>query len=84
MSSAGIRGPLLYNEDCETTTATSQRYLTILQTIFIPELRRRNIEMYNVWFQQDGAIPQTERILLDCLATKFREHFITLMATTFT
>lgn len=45
LSSAGIIGPFFYEENGETTAITSQRYLTILKTKFLPELRRRDIEM---------------------------------------
>lgn len=34
--------------------------------------------MNNVWFQQDGAIPHTAKIVLEWLAEKFGEHFISL------
>lgn len=78
LSSAGIIGPFFYEEDGETTTVTSQRYLTILKTKFLPELERRDIEMNNVWFQQDGATPHTARIVLEWLAEKLGEHFISL------
>lgn len=78
LSSIGIIGPFFYEEDGETTTVTSQRYLTILKKKFLPELRRRYIEMNNVWFQQDGATPHTAKIVLEWLAEKFGEHFISL------
>lgn len=65
LSSAGIIGPFFYEEDGETTTVTSQRYLTILKTKFLPELERRDIEMNNVWFQQDGATPHIARIVFE-------------------
>lgn len=78
LSSTGIIGPFFYEEDGETTTVTSQRYLTILKTKFLPKLRRRYVEMNNVWFQQDGATPHTAKIVLEWLAEKFGEHFISL------
>lgn len=78
LSSAGIIGPFFYEEYGETTTVMSQRYQTILKTKFLPELRRRDKEMNNVWFQQDGATPHTARIVLEWLAEKFGEHFISL------
>lgn len=34
--------------------------------------------MNNVWFQQDGATPHTAKIVLEWLAEKFRERFISL------
>lgn len=65
LGSTGIMSPFFYEEDGETTTVTWRRYLTILKTKFLPELRRRYIEMNNVWFQQDGATPHTAKIVLE-------------------
>ena len=42
-------------EDGVTVTVNSERYIYMLNNFLRPELRRRRINMRNVYFQQDGA-----------------------------
>lgn len=60
VSSNVVIGPYFFeSEDGSATTVTSARYVEMLQTFFTPRLHDLNIE--NMWFQQDGATSHTAR-----------------------
>jgi hypothetical protein len=40
----------------------AERYNHMLETIFLPEMRRRNWNMARAWFQQDGVTANTARL----------------------
>lgn len=71
ISKRGIIGPFFFEG-----TVTSQVYLNMLETFFIPELRRRRIPLRHQWFQQDGARPHTTNEVLDFLNQKFGNRVI--------
>lgn len=71
ISAQQIVGPYFFEEGAATVTVTAERYLRMLEDFFIPELRRRDVALDGVWFQQDGATCHTARISMAFL----REHF---------
>lgn len=55
----GIIGPYFFEENGVTVTVNSARYVHMLETYLKPQLRRRGINVKNVYFQQDGATAHT-------------------------
>lgn len=69
ISSAGIIGPWFFEENEETVTVNSERYVNMLDDFLFPRLDE--LDLGDVWFQQDGATAHTSRASMDVL----REHF---------
>ena len=56
ISEQGIIGPYFFEcDDSVSVTVNAERYNHMLETFFLPEMRRRNWNMARAWFQQDGA-----------------------------
>jgi len=71
VSSRGIIGPYFFeNERGNAVTVNAERYIEMLQTFFLPELRDYNTDE-NTLFQQDGATSHTARISIDVLRCRF-------------
>ena len=69
-SADGITGPFFYEDGGGyVETVNKDRYLNILKGTFLPALRRKGIQLDNIWFQQDGAAPHTAVAVLEWLAT---------------
>lgn len=73
VSSFGIIGPYFFEEDSKTVTINSNRYLTMLDTFVMPQLRQ--FPGY-LWFQQDGATSHTARSVLNFLRDNFPDRLI--------
>lgn len=73
ISKFGVIGPYFFEEDGRTTTVNAQRYVSMLETFFEPELEQLAGEqdLGDIWFQQDGATAHTAIISM----TKLREMF---------
>lgn len=71
ISSRGIIGPYVFSD-----TVNSERYLSMLRTKFLPELRRRSFDINTTWFMQDGATPHTAHKVLDTLYDTFGDRVI--------
>lgn len=72
VSEKGIIGPYFFESDeGSAVTVNAQRYVKMLEEYFLPELRRRRMEIRNIWFQQDGATAHTARISMDILRRAF-------------
>ncbi|KAK7096852.1 hypothetical protein V1264_003899 [Littorina saxatilis] len=69
----GVVGPFFFEDnDGNPVTVNSERYIEMLQRKFIPAIRRRrNIDIYTVVFQQDGAPPHCSNRTREYL----RQHF---------
>lgn len=77
LSADGIVGPFFFeDEDGDVTTVNKHRYLNILKKKFIPALRRRGVNIEEVWFQQDGAAPHTAGNVIGWLSKTFGSRFI--------
>lgn len=73
----GIIGPYFFEDDAGNhVTVNSQRYVEMLNTFLEPELRRRNIDLHTVWFQQDGATAHTARASMARLREMFPRRVI--------
>ena len=67
----GVIGPYFFEEDGVTVTVNSERYIHMLNNFLRPELRRRRINMRNVYFQQDGATAHTAHAPMNVLRNMF-------------
>lgn len=73
----GIIGPYFFeDENGATVTVTAARYCQLLNTFLRPELRRLQVDLENVFFQQDGATPHTARVSMQVLRDMFPERLI--------
>jgi hypothetical protein len=71
MSETRLIGPFFFNDD----TINGQKYLTMLQDFFIPELRRLRL-VNSILFQQDGAPPHFSREVRRFLDNIFPNRWI--------
>ena len=79
LSTNGIIGPLYFEDiDGNTETINSERYLTLLKHKLLPELRRRGVDVTQVWFQQDGDTPHTAHHVLKWLTKTFASRIVSL------
>ncbi|EFN63948.1 hypothetical protein EAG_14216, partial [Camponotus floridanus] len=68
--SGGVIGPYFFeNDEGITVTVNSQRYGRMITNFFWPEIEDMDLE--NMWFQQDGATSHTTRPILALLQEKF-------------
>ncbi len=74
ISSHGIIGPFYFEEDGDTATITSDRYVDMLKRQFLPALKEKQLE--EIWFQQDGAAPHTSKAALAWLTETFQQKLI--------
>lgn len=72
----GVIGPYFFEENGVTVTVNSERYIHMLNTFFIPELRRRQINTRDVYFQQDGATAHTANASMDIVRRMFAGRLI--------
>jgi len=71
-----IIGPYFFEDNRQTTTENSERYIEMLTQFFFPELQRRLVSIRKVWFQQDGATSHTARASMEVLRQKFPGRLI--------
>uniref|UniRef100_A0A0A9YLJ5 Transposable element Tc3 transposase n=1 Tax=Lygus hesperus TaxID=30085 RepID=A0A0A9YLJ5_LYGHE len=73
-----IIGPYFFEEDGNTVTVNSTRYMDMLNNFLRPELRRRRriIDQSEVWFQQDGAPPHTSTNSMALVREMFPGHLV--------
>ncbi|XP_046663111.1 uncharacterized protein LOC124356010 [Homalodisca vitripennis] len=73
ISKFGVIGPYFFEQDGLTTNVTAQRYVSMLQDFFEPELNPLVEEQHleDIWFQQDGATAHTAHVS----RTKLRQMF---------
>jgi len=69
MSSIQRLGDVLH--DSVSVTVNAKHYNHMLETFFLPEMRRRNWNMTRVWFQQDSATAHMARISVHTLRAAF-------------
>jgi hypothetical protein len=60
---------ILEDETGSAVTVTSARYVHMVNEFFLPELRRRDIDLATCWFQQDGATTLIARQSMNTLRT---------------
>ena len=72
ISAQEIIGPYFFEgDDGVSVTVNAERYNHMLESFFLPELRRRNWNMARAWFQQDGATAHTARLSMNTLRAAF-------------
>jgi hypothetical protein len=72
ISAQGIIGPYFFEgDDGIYVTVNAERYNHMLETFFLPEMRRRNCNMARAWIQQDGATAHTARLSMNTLRAAF-------------
>lgn len=76
ISSVGIVGPWFFEENQLTVTVNSNRYVSMLQDFFLPRLDE--MDLGDIWFQQDGATAHTSRASMAVLRDHFPERLISL------
>ena len=76
VSNKCVIGPYFFEEGGLTVTVNHERYLRMLESFFIPELRRKRLPITRIWFQQDGATAHTAHAVMDYLKLKFRGRVI--------
>ena len=59
-----------------TVTVNGENYRGMIYNFFL--LIIQELDLYDIWFQQDGAICPTARVTTDLLRGEFGEHFISL------
>lgn len=71
-----VIGPYFFEEGGRTVTVNQERYLRMLDTFLIPELKRKRIGLKKMLFQQDGATAHTANAVMDFLRMKFAGRVI--------
>lgn len=71
VASWGIVGPYFFEERGKVVTVTGARYRRMLQEFLIPHLQQNDINVRDVWFQQDGAGAHTAAPTLTLLKSVF-------------
>lgn len=72
---AGVIGPYFFvDENDRHVTVNGERYRVMLEDYLWPELDELDIN--DMWFQQDGATSHTARVTIDLLKGKFGERVI--------
>ena len=51
-----------------------ERYREMISNSFLPQMQQ--IDLHNMWFQQDSATWHTARVTMELLRGEFGEHFI--------
>ena len=67
---------LFFEEEGIVVTVTSARYIEMLNNFLRPELERRQVNMRDIWFQQDGATAHTARASMEVIRQMFPGHVI--------
>lgn len=75
-SKAGIIGPYFFEENNRAVTVNSERYTEMIREFFLPKLEE--MDLGDVWFQQDGATAHTARCSMELLRENFHERLISL------
>ena len=76
ISSARIVGPWFFEENGVTVTVNSERYVSMLEQYFFPEIEELNLG--DIWYQQDGATAHTSRVSMSVLRERFPERLISI------
>jgi len=72
VASFGVIGPYFFEDEAgRAITVNSSRYTDMLRTFLEPELQRLGVESHTLWFQQDGATPNTARTAMRVLNEMF-------------
>ena len=71
----GIIGPYFFkNDDGRNVTVNGARYRTMISDFLLPQIESN--DLYDIWFQQDGATCHTARETMSLLRSHFGEQLI--------
>lgn len=76
VSRRGIIGPYFFEENERAVTVNAARYTQMIEEFFIPKLDE--LDLGDVWFQQDGATAHTARASMNLLREHFPDRLISL------
>jgi len=76
ISKLGIVGPYFFEEEGIAVTVTSARYVEMLNNFLRSELERRQVNIRDIWFQQNGATAHTARASMAVVRQMFPGHVI--------
>jgi hypothetical protein len=77
ISAQGITGPYFFEGDVGVSvTVNAEGYNHMLETFFLPEMRRCNWNMVRAWFQQYGASAHTAQLSMNTLRAAFPERLL--------
>ena len=77
MTASGLLGPFFFEASNGTTvTINKDRYVGILEKLWLKIADDPDLDTQTVWFQQDGASPHTLRAALSWLEDHFGERVI--------
>ena len=71
MTKFGVIWPYVFEENGRSVTVNSAHYVAMIRNFLIPELRRRRLNQFRIWFQQDGATAHTSRETMAALRRLF-------------
>jgi hypothetical protein len=71
VSAQGLIGPFMFED-----FVTGENYAMMLDSSFLPQLRRRRCSLQAQWFEQDGARPHTTPAVLEFLHSKFQHRIV--------
>ena len=57
----GVIGPYFFEENGRSVTVNSARYVAMIRDFLVTALRRRRLNNFRIWFQQEGATAHTSR-----------------------
>lgn len=80
ISKFGVIGPYFFEENGQTVTVNAERYVSMLDNFFEPQLEElmEETNMGDIWFQQDGATAHTARVSMTKLRQMFPTHLVSL------
>ena len=71
----GVIGPYIFRDDQDRhVTVNENRYPSIITEYFWPQLDDMDLE--DMWYQQEGATSHTANVTINLLETKFGERVI--------
>ena len=71
----GIIGPYFFKDAANRkVTGNGERYREMIYNFFL--LKMQEIDLYDMWFQQDGATCHPACLTMDVLRNEFGKHFI--------
>lgn len=77
MARFGIVGPHFFEDDWgNTVTVNSDRYVKMVGGYLIPKLLQLEIDVMNIWFQQNGETSHTALSSIAVLCEMFPKKFI--------
>ena len=73
----GIIGPHFFKDAANRNVSVNgERYHEMISNFFLP--KKQELDLHDIWFQQDGATCHTACVTMDLLSGEFGEHLISL------